>query len=177
MIHDAQGTSPHTRTPRTRIRNPIDELNGPARIRTLRAEINSKLEEVTAAQKQLQALEIDLTGKRNPVQLYPFTMAPLEIIDAPDLSDPEKMTWLTLFRFAIDKRHAWPSEAKLANIRGISVRQLQRHLTKLQRRRYLWIELVADKHGGRFFNRYLFNVDDIRHGFDQTIRKAAGLSR
>jgi hypothetical protein len=49
----------------------------------------------------------------------------------------------------------------MATERKISIRQQQRHITRLVRRAYLWVELVVTPQGGRYYNRYHLNIEDF----------------
>jgi len=126
-----------------------------------RAEISKIAAHVFAAQKDLYRLERNqlLSGRRPLSFKNGYTIVPNELILATDLTDGEKLTYINLLRYCWRKKIAWPSESRQASERCISSRQIQRHITTLVRRGYLWVELIVYK-GTRFHNRYRLNIDD-----------------
>lgn len=131
-------------------------------IKKEKTDLNRAAAEIVRKQRDLAKLELGaFLEKRQPVKWSAgYTMVPNEIITAPDLKDGEKMALINLLRYRFGKKRAFPSIERQADDLGISSRQLQRRLTRLVARAYIWISLVKSK-GQRYFNAYQFNLEDI----------------
>lgn len=139
----------------------IEEINIIGVLKEDQQKVRKIAIEMRKKQVLLQKMEREqlLHDKRPLSYSNGYTIVPNDLITATDLTDGAKMTYINLLRYAWGTKTAWPSEARQADERGISTRQIQRHITMLSRRGYLWIELVIRK-GQRYYNRYKLNIDD-----------------
>lgn len=120
-------------------------------------------EEHHQVQQQMRKLERDfLHTDRKPVTWSGgWVMLPKELLMATDLTDSEKQTWMMIFSFAMDKKHAWPSVERIANLKQKSKRQVQRDLTTLVRRGYITIKRMRHNQTNQLINTYHFNIEEV----------------
>lgn len=137
------------------------ELNLFGLIKKHKSNIQLEASEILTKQKKLYLLEREqlLSGRKPLSYKNGYTMVPNQLIEATDLTAGEKLCFIHLLRYSWGTRLAWPSESRMAQEQLISVRTIQRHLTRLVRRGYLWVELVVKK-GTRYYNRYHLNIDN-----------------
>jgi biotin operon repressor len=74
---------------------------------------------------------------RRPVKLFPYVMMPLELLLADNIEPLDKLVWLVLFRHALDKKTAWPSQERIGEELSRSKRMIQRSLDKLEKGGYI----------------------------------------
>lgn len=99
-----------------------------------------------------------LFSGRKPVNLKPFVLFPMEIIQASNLKPLDKVVWAILFHFAGEKKRAWPSQQRIADMVPIGKRRIQYSLDRLEKYGYIMRRLR--KIGGqKFHNEYMVNLN------------------
>lgn len=126
-----------------------------------RKEMEQIHRDVQHVQRELQRQVVILFKERPPVKLHPFVILPREILLAPDLTNFDVRLWSLIFHHSHDKRTAWPSEKRLAELLLCTVRTIQYSLRRMVRKGYLLITLRSVSRN-TFVNQYTLNLEDAR---------------
>lgn len=80
-----------------------------------------------------------------------FTKIPNSILDDPELTCQEKMSYIVLLSFGFQKKKCWPPQKLIAEKTKISRRHIRRILTSLNHKGYI----IAEKKVGQ---RSIYNL-------------------
>ena len=133
-----------------------------------RSSRNRELRLLRAMQLECDRRVRELCHDREPVPYTPYSPAHWAILVATDLSELDKLVFIVLERYAIDRRYAWPTQYRIAEDLGKSVRSIKRSVQRLAERGYIWISQRVIK-GQKTVNQYELNLGDPRKKRKETL--------